>query len=105
MSDGSCFIYFDTSTIYSFHNLVCTDGDLLPTSNQPYDIDEYKLINGHYVKTRSFSDNINSDYIAYVSHGFNDYSGLDMNVFVCLGAVFSILFFYVIYKWFISMRG
>lgn len=105
MSDGTCYIYFDTSTIYAFNSLNCTDGDKLPTASQPYDIDEYKMINGRYVHTRSFSDTINSDFIAYTSHNFNDYSGVDMNVAICLGALFTILFFYVIYKWFIRMRG
>lgn len=106
MSDGVCYYISDSNTIYAFPNLQCSDGSSFPNvSNQTRET--YRLIGGRYVLTRSDWVGTNyqdlSSYVAHVWHGDSYY--LDINSLILPATLLMICFFYIIYKWFIRLRG
>lgn len=107
MDDGTCFIYNGSSSLYAFPSLTCTEGQTVSglTNVQRQ---TYTLINGRYVLTRVDTlSNQYPQYSEYVWHRWDnsrDY-GFSRDSFILPATLLVICFFYIIYKWFIRLRG
>lgn len=109
MPDNTCYILYNSTTIYAFPNLRnCVDGHNLPSFQQETR-DTYNLYNGRWVKTHSdlVNNNYNNytNYVAYIANDFGRYSGIDPNYLILPATLLVLAFFLVIYKWFIRLRG
>lgn len=108
MQDGICYIQYNANTIYAFPDLNCNEGSLLPsfTSTNRW---TYYVYNGRYVLSnkQAISQQGSGQYSTYVSHvyhGEGSYA-FDANSLILPASIFVCAFFWVIYKWFIRLRG
>lgn len=108
MDNGTCYIQYNSNTLYAFPNLTCHEGDLLPSYSSTIR-ETYYIYNGRIVLSnrQTITSNIGGSYSNYVSHIWGnkvDYS-LDANYLVLPATLFVLAFFWIIYKWFIRLRG
>lgn len=108
MDNGTCYIQYNSNTLYAFPNLTCNEGDLLPSYSSTVR-ETYYIYNGRIVLSnrQTVTSNTGGAYRDYVSHIWGnkvEYS-LDVNYLVLPATLFVLAFFWIIYKWFIRLRG
>lgn len=108
MNDGTCYIQYNASTIYGFPNLSCTEGSTVPTFSSTVR-ETYYIYNGRIVLSnrQTVTNTSGTSYNNYVSHIWGnkvEYS-LDANYLVLPATILVVAFFWIIYKWFIRLRG
>lgn len=107
MSDGTCYIQYNSDTIYAFPDLSCTENSILPTFNTTTR-QVYILSNGKYILTRSDNISYNSlyytDYVSHISSELDRFA-IDTNFLILPASLFVLAFFSIIYHWFIRLRG
>lgn len=108
MQDGTCYIQYNSNTLYGFPNLSCTEGATLPTYSSTVR-ETYYIYNGRIVLSnrQNITSSSGGSYRDYVSHIWGnkvEYS-LDANYLILPATILVVAFFWIIYKWFIRLRG
>lgn len=104
MTDGLCYVYQSSNTIYAYPDLSCTDGELLPDYNATTR-ETYYITGGRLVKSSSSTHNNNYGSNNYVAHIYHGESFLDYNSLILPCTAFVICFMLIIYRWFFRLRG
>lgn len=108
MNAGTCYIYNNSSTIYAFPDLNCSDGSPLPTfsttTRQTYYLYDGKAV---YSRSDSVSWGTGSSYSTYIAHiaTGDRLEFVPLGYFVLPSVLIMLCFFSVIYHWFIRLRG
>lgn len=108
MDEGLCYIYNNSTTLYAFPDLSCSEGSPLPSfSNTTRQI--YYLYDGKAVHSRtdSVSWGVGSNYSSYIAHiaTGDRLEFVPLGYFILPATLFVLCFFAVIYKWFVRLRG
>ena len=107
MENGLCYILYNSSTIYAFPDLSCSEGSVLPsfssTTRQTYYLYDGKPYLSN-ISTITNSYNNYSTYVAHVSNG-DRYQFVGLGDFLLPAVLIMLCFFAVIYRWFIRLRG
>lgn len=108
MDNGTCYIQYNANTIYAFPNLSCTEGSTMPSFSSTIR-ETYYIYNGKIVLSnrQNITSTSSQSYSTYVSHlwGNKMDNSLDVNYLVLPATILVVAFFWIIYKWFIRLRG
>lgn len=103
MENNSRYVVNSQNTLYRLPNSSCSEGDTVTLNNTL--VQRYYLVNGSWTSadlytTSSYS---NTSYICHVWN--NEKLTYDINYLLLPATIFVCLFFAIIYRWFIRMRG
>lgn len=108
MENGLCYILYNSSTIYAFPELHCSEGSILPsfssTTRQTYYLHDGKPYLSNSTTITNSGYNNYSSYVAHIATG-DRYEFVGLGSFLLPAVLIMLCFFAVIYRWFIRLRG
>ena len=106
MDFGTCYAFLSSNEVISFPSLDCSDGDVLQLDS-PTLGEDYTIYGGRLFKVRQGTFDSSDFEPGLVLHVWNsnDSYFLDMNFVFISSVIFIALFFTVLFRWFIRLRG
>lgn len=106
MDTGTCYVFESSDGLVSFPLLSCSDGDSLQLDS-PTSAEYYKIIGGRIFKVRERVVDSSDFDVGLVLHTWPDNGRyfLDMNSAIIPATFLLALFFIILYRWFIRLRG
>ena len=103
MKEGDRYVVYSENTLYRLSHSSCSEGDSVNLNNTS--VQTYRLINGRYLASQNttLSSYQNSSYVCHIYHPSTD--TYDINFLLLPAVAFCLCFFFMIYKWFIRLRG
>lgn len=103
MHNGDRYVIYSANTLYRLPSSTCTEGSTVNLSNTS--VNRVYLVNGQW-QYGDFYTTGNYNSTSYVCHVWNEVSPkYDVNFLILPATLLVMAFFYIIYKWFIRLRG
>lgn len=103
-SEGSRYVVYSADTLYYLPNSSCSEGSQVNISNQT--VQRFRLVNGNWLAS-DFYQTGNYSNTSYICHVYSENSSIihNMDSFILPATLIVLCFFFIIYHWFIRLRG
>lgn len=102
MQVGDRYVVYSQNTLYRLPSASCSEGDTVVLNNS--NVERVFLVNGNFIEGDTYTTSgYNST--SYVCHVWQGSEALNYSDLILPATLIVLCFFYIIYKWFIRLRG